>query len=243
MNMAKRAIIMAAGKGTRMMPVTLETPKPLVKVNGVRMIDTIIEGLHHNGIREIYVVAGYMKEKFDYLKDSNSDIKVLENPHYDSCNNISSLYVAREYIEDAIIIDGDQIVHNKSILDPRFKESCYCGMFAEDNTREWQLEAENGYIVSCNEAGGRNGYRFCSVSFWTKEDGRRLKRHVEREFIENGKRDIHWDYIVMFSYFDEYRLAMRKIKEGDLVEIDTIEELAGIDSAYAHMVQEMGIKK
>ena len=51
----KRAIIMAAGIGKRMQPVTLETPKPLVKVNGVRMIDTVIQGLLENGISEIYV--------------------------------------------------------------------------------------------------------------------------------------------------------------------------------------------
>ena len=55
---------MAAGFGSRMQPVTLTTPKPLVKVNGMRMIDTVIQGLHHNGIQEIYIVAGYLKEQF-----------------------------------------------------------------------------------------------------------------------------------------------------------------------------------
>ena len=52
MNKAERAIIMAAGLGNRMRPVTLTTPKPLVKVNGVRMIDTVIQGLHENGSRK-----------------------------------------------------------------------------------------------------------------------------------------------------------------------------------------------
>ena len=64
MNQVKRAIIMAAGIGKRMQPVTLATPKPLVKVNGIRMIDTVIQGLHNNGIHEIYVVVGYLKEQF-----------------------------------------------------------------------------------------------------------------------------------------------------------------------------------
>ena len=57
---------MAAGLGNRMRPVTLTTPKPLVKVNGVRMIDTVIQGLHENGITEIYIVVGYLKEQFSH---------------------------------------------------------------------------------------------------------------------------------------------------------------------------------
>ena len=58
MFIVKRAIIMAAGIGSRMQAVTLKTPKPLVKVNGTRMIDTVIRGLHNNGINEIYIVVG-----------------------------------------------------------------------------------------------------------------------------------------------------------------------------------------
>ena len=50
MSEVKRAIIMAAGLGNRMKPVTLDTPKPLIKVNGKRMIDTIIDALNQNGI-------------------------------------------------------------------------------------------------------------------------------------------------------------------------------------------------
>ena len=98
MHLVERAIIMAAGLGNRMQPVTLTTPKPLVAVNGVRMIDTVIHALHGNGIYEIYIVVGHLKEKFQGLPEQYPGVTLIENPYYDTCNNISSLYVAREHM-------------------------------------------------------------------------------------------------------------------------------------------------
>ena len=63
MNQAKRAIIMAAGLGNRMRPITNTIPKPLVQVQGHRMIDTILSALHQNGIWEIYVVVAISKRR------------------------------------------------------------------------------------------------------------------------------------------------------------------------------------
>ena len=120
MHKAERAIIMAAGMGNRMKPVTLSTPKPLIQVNGRRMIDTVIEGLHNNGIFEIYVVVGYLKDKFKPLEEQYEGLTLVENPYFDTCNNISSLYAVRDKIENAIILDGDQIIYNDKILKPEF---------------------------------------------------------------------------------------------------------------------------
>ena len=143
MNTVKRAIIMAAGLGERMHPLTYEIPKPLIPVNGVRMIETVIEGLLVNNIREIHIVVGYMKEKFDFLKTKYPEVSLIENPFYKECNNISSLYSAREYLEDCIILDGDQIIYNTSILSPEFELSGYNAIWCEGKTEEWLMQVEN----------------------------------------------------------------------------------------------------
>ena len=138
---------MAAGKGERMRPVTLHTPKPLVRVNGVRMIDTVINALHQNGITEIYVVVGYLKEQFLPLEQEYPGLQLIENPWYDTCNNIASLYAAREHINDAIILDGDQIIFNPEILSPEFERSGYNAVWQEEETHEWMMTVEHGVVI------------------------------------------------------------------------------------------------
>lgn len=232
MNRTDKAIIMAAGVGKRMRPVTLNTPKPLVTVNGVRMIDTVIRGLNENGIYEIYVVVGYKKEQFLCLIEEYPDIILIENPYYNTCNNISSLYVAREYIENSIILDGDQIIYNSEILSPEFERSGYNAIWTEQATNEWLMTITNGVITHCSRTGGKQGWQLYSISRWNAEDGKRLRRHLEIEFAEKKNNHLYWDDVVMFCYPHEYKLGIRQMQIGDLVEIDGLDELIALDNSY-----------
>ena len=230
----KRAIIMAAGIGKRMQPLTFHTPKPLIKVNGIRIIDTIVNSLKKNKINEIHVVIGYHKEQFYNWAKDIPNIHLIENPYYNTCNNISSLYMAREFIEDCIMIDGDQIIYNPSILEPTFSLSGYNAIWCNNKTNEWLMDIKNGIVKKCYRNGGSSGWQLYSISRWTTDDGKKLKKHLEIEF-ESGNTQIYWDDIVMFNHFSEYTLGIKEMKKNDIIEIDTLTELIQIDNSYKNI--------
>ena len=233
----KRAIILAAGIGKRMQPLTFEKPKPLIEVNGLRMIDTAIQGLHMNGIREIYVVVGYLREQFYVLPRQYPGVQIIENPYFATCNNISSLYVAKEKLGDCIILDGDQIINNPTVLSPEFERSGYNSVWTDEETDEWLQTVENGIVTSCSRTGGKEGWQLYSVSRWSAEDGRKLKRQLEIEFEQKKNLQIYWDDVPMFCYPQEYHLGIREMHRDDIVEVDSIAELVKLDSSYRMYLQ------
>ena len=231
LSVVKRAIIMAAGVGNRMRPLTLTTPKPLIRVNGVRMIDSVVDALHQNGITEIYVVTGHLKEQFEAWANDQPGITLIENPYYDTCNNISSLYAAREHLGDCMILDGDQLVRNPEALSPQFTRSGYNAVWTEGETDEWLMREADGIVTSCSRTGGKRGWQLYSISRWTAEDGAKLRKHLEQEF-ESGNRQIYWDDVAMFCHPEDFRLGIRPMQQGDVLEIDMLDELIAIDPSY-----------
>ena len=233
MHKVKRAIIMAAGKGTRMLPLTEHIPKPLVPVKGIPFIERIIDILLSKNIFEIYIVVGYLAEKFSYLEDKYKFVTLIKNPLYDKCNNISSLYFAREFIENSVILDGDIVINNPKLIQSQFEASGYVSVYTSDETDEWLQTIDNNNIVkSCSRNGGKEGWILYSISYWSKKDGKQLKLDLETEFEEKKNFDVYWDDIAMFIYPEKYQLQIKPAKSGDIIEIDSFKELAEYDNYY-----------
>lgn len=224
MHRIENAIIMAAGEGTRLRPLTLDIPKPLLPIRGKPMIEQLIETLRFAGISDIVVVVGYKKEQFLGLA-SKYEVHLVENPDYDRANNIASLYYARSHLRNTVILDGDQIIHNPAIVKKEFPFSGYCCRYTEFRSKEWILTlGKNDEILSCARDGGENGWELLSLSFWAEGDSALLKTLLEKEYRDNRMERLYWDDIPMFLHRDSFRLRGYRVGSKDITEIDSIEE-------------------
>ena len=111
------AIIIAAGIGSRLRPLTYTTPKPLINVLGKPMLERNIEYLIESNIKEIVIVVGYLKEKY-------KEVILIFNDKFYEYNNIYSFYLIREYLEDSYILDGDIFI-TENIFNDSLKGSRY----------------------------------------------------------------------------------------------------------------------
>lgn len=102
----ERAVILAAGFGMRMVPINTEYPKGLLEIDGERLIERIIKQLHEVKINEIYVVTGFMKEKYEYLIDKYN-VNLVVNPEYAIKNNLHSVKCVVNKLENTYIIPCD----------------------------------------------------------------------------------------------------------------------------------------
>lgn len=228
---AKRAIFIAAGFGTRLVPVTLNTPKPLVRVNGKRIIDTIIDACLEAGIDEIYIVRGYLSEQFDQLLYKYPMIKFIENPSYNEANNISSAMAARYLMQNAYVFEADLLIKNPKIITKYHYQSDVLGIWKE-RTDDWCLEVDKDGFVTEEKVGGLNAYQMVGIYFISSTDGAKLAEHIKEAYIAPGGKERYWETVPNQAYKGQYKIEVRPCSEDDIVEIDTFRELKAIDKTY-----------
>ena len=227
----RRAIFIAAGFGSRLVPITLNTPKPLVRVHGERIIDTLIDACLRVGIEEIYIVRGYLGEQFDQLLYKYPMIKFIDNPLYNETNNISSAMLAREYMQDAYIFESDLLISNPSIITKYHYQSDVLGIW-KWRTDDWCLTVDKEGCVTEEKVGGLNCYQMVGIYFINSEDGKKLSEHIVEAFNAPGGKERYWETVPNLLYKGQYRIQVRPCSEEDIVEIDTFRELKAIDRSY-----------
>ena len=229
----KRAVFMAAGFGSRLVPITLNTPKPLVRVKGKRIIDSLLDAVVAVGIEEIYLVRGYLSEQFDQLLLKYPTIRFIENDVYNETNNISSAYAARHLISGSYVFESDILLYNPALITKYQYSSNYLGV-PTSVTEDWCFKVgSSGYIKSL-DIGGVDCYHMYGISYWDDKDGATLERDLKDVYdnIPGGKQR-YWDQVA-FDYFPEhYKISVRPCTFDDIVEIDTFNELKQIDPNYA----------
>lgn len=223
-----RAIILAAGMGTRLRPLTLKTPKPLISVQEEPMVERQIKFLHEKGIKDIIIVTGYLNESFHYLQEKYG-VKLVHNDKYNEYNNLYTMYLVREYLSDAFVLEGD-IYLNHNILDARVEKSTYFSARKFNFTNEWMLIRGEQEFLEDIVIGSNDGELImCGVSYWNKEDGEFLKKKLEQAIESRKFAELFWDDLVKDN-LHHLKIKIRELKSDDLFEVDSIEDLKSLET-------------
>jgi len=138
-----KVIIVAAGQGTRLRPLTNSKPKCMVEYNNKPIINYILETVKKCNINDIAVVNGYKKEVLEeYLKNEN--VLFFTNENFDKTNMVSTLFSAKAYMDDDIIISYADIIYKKEVLEQLIKSTEDFSVIVDRDWKKlWSLRMEN----------------------------------------------------------------------------------------------------
>ncbi len=219
-NKPRRAVILAAGFGMRIIPVNLERPKAFLKVHGEYLIERLIRQLHEVGIREIYVIVGFMKEYFEPLIDEYG-VELIVNSQFSQKNNLYSLALASSHLENTYIVPGDLWCKKN----PFRRQELYTWYMVNDtfsNSSTVRLNRKKELVPSI---GGNTMLGICYLTGKRgKELGKKLKKMVKDPKFDHA----FWE-AALFDNSD-YSILGRLMESTDVKDLNTYEQLLEIDS-------------
>lgn len=228
----KSAVFLAAGLGSRLMPLTKETPKPLVKVFGKSFIERLLDACVAAEIEKIYIVVGYLKEKFYPLKEKYPQIEFIENPKYDRSATLYSVYCALDKFENTYLLESDLLLSNMSLVRKYNYRSVALGIKV-DKTDDWCWTADKEKRATWCKMGGEDCYLFEGIVYFDKDSSKILKS-VVKETVKNIPDSEKWDIAnaIYTERLKDYYMEIRECQFEDIIEIDSYEELKAVDKSY-----------
>lgn len=231
--MKEIAILMAAGLGSRMRPLTDTTAKPLVKVNGVSLIETVLAALDKRGVGEIYIVTGYKAEQFEALAAGDSKIRLVHNPEYATKNNINSVAVVADRMRDAdcFICEADLFIANDAVLCRELPKSGYFGKMVHGYSDDWVFDTDsNGRITRVGKC-GEDCFNMVGVSYFKAADAAKIAVAVLEDVKKPENAQLFWDDVVdRLVKQGELDLVVHEVASGEIVECDTVDDLKKLEA-------------
>lgn len=226
----ENAIILAAGRGSRMGRLTDDRPKCMMKINNKTVIQRTIEVLKYKNINNIIVITGYkssvLRKHFDNI---DKGIKIIKNPIWNETNSIFSMFLALKYLKNSIVIDSDIYINNVDCILNEVEYSGYSAL-KDKKPSEWQLALdENANFIEKIQFNGNyeKALPIIDISYWLEKDAKTIVTHI-RDIVMHGKPEDaqkFWDEIPLIDFLHQLRLKRYDIEKTDAMEFDTPEEL------------------
>lgn len=222
-----KALLLAAGKGTRISRYLSGNPKCTVNIGGIKLIEYTIDLLKKKGITEIGIVTGYRANVItDILKNEN--IRFFYNPFYDVTNSIASAWFARDFIkDDDIIIMNADVYLEESVLDMILNSKKSPVMFADSTRKEegdYKFKYENGLLQKYGKDLATEDItgEYIGIGKFNKEFLQEFYFKLE-EMINTQQHSVWWENIV-YDMVDYRNVYVEDVKGLFWAEVDYIED-------------------
>ncbi len=224
------AIILAAGMSTRFVPFSYEKPKGLTIVKGEVLIERQIKQLKEAGINDIILVLGHMLEKFLYLKDKY-DVKVVINNEYRYKNTHSSVYYAREYLDNTYICCADNYFPENLFHKYNYRSS-YSAIYMPGTTYgERGVNVDDDDLIVYTQKPAVDQWVVNGYAYFNREFSAKYKKILEEVFDLPQTSSLYWEQVYA-EHVDELKLYIDKYPLEKVVEFDSVQELEAFDPDY-----------
>lgn len=227
------AVIMAAGLGSRFVPLSLEKPKGLLVVKGEVLIERQIEQLQEAGIPEIVLVLGYKKEAFFYLESKYRGLKILINPEYNTKNNTHTLYLAQKYIRNTYICSADDYFAENP-FDEYVYQSYYAAIHVKQKTDEWYMLPDRKMNIRMVTKSGTDGYIMLGHVYWDQTFSAAMIDLLNRDHEIGNYDQVVWEEILQDHVKTLPLMEIREYPADTIFEFDSLEDLRKFDDEYVH---------